>query len=102
MTFACRVKTLAEDYNVWEKYTSTRNPKDFFAFTSLTINNFSDMISFLKRRRKIEFLILFNNWIKNRNPRKLISPIPAFSTHTDIAFISPFIDWKLVLQEQEA
>jgi hypothetical protein len=99
MTFACRIQTLAEDYAVWRKYTITKNPKDFWAFTTLTQNNFNDMVSFFKRRRKIEFLILFNNWIRNKEMRRLISSIPAYSTHTDINFISPLVNWENILQE---
>jgi hypothetical protein len=100
MTFACRIQTLIEDYPVWRKYLVTKNPKDFYAFVNLTQNNFGDMISFLKRRRRKEFMLLFDNWIKGKKTRRLISPIPAFSTHTEIDFVSPFIDWKSVLQEQ--
>lgn len=97
MTFACRVKTLKEDYHIWEKYTVARNPDDYHGFMNLTKNNFSDMFSMLKRKRKQDFLILFKNWVMHKKTRRLISAIPARATHAEVAFLSPVIDWKTVL-----
>ena len=65
MTFATTVKTLEEDWDVWEKATETSHPNDFGAFIELA-----------------------------HKQRHLVSPIPAYSTHCEIAWGSPGIDWK--------
>jgi hypothetical protein len=66
MTFACKVKTLKEDIDLYIKYCSNIYPHDFELFTELT------------QDRK----------------RRLISAIPAVSTHGETEWLSPLIDWK--------
>lgn len=68
MTFATKVKTLREDKPVWDKYISGNHPYDFQAFCEL---------------------------IQNKG-RKLVTPIPAKSTHAEIASCSPLIKWENV------
>jgi hypothetical protein len=97
MTFACRVKTLQEDYTVWKKYCNiSKTPKDFHAFITLTVKGVSEMISFIPRflSRRGEIKILCKNLITRRKTRKLISVIPAYATHTDIKWTAPCIDWE--------
>lgn len=97
MTFACRVKTLQEDYPVWKKYCRIgKTPRDFFAFITLTTRSLSQAIAFLSRLKvhKRLIMILFKNVIIRRKTRKLISAMPAYATHTDIKWISPCIDWE--------
>jgi hypothetical protein len=65
MTFATRVRTIKEDYDVFNKYCPRGNPQDFPLFCELVQN-----------RRK-----------------KLISCIPAVSTHGENYYLSKFIDW---------
>jgi hemerythrin superfamily protein len=97
MTFACKVRTLNEDYKIWKKYCGiSKTPKDFLAFTTLTLNNLAEMISLFPRfkRRKGEIKILFKNFIQQRKMKRLVSVIPAYSTHTDIKCIAPCINWE--------
>ena len=63
MTFATRVKTIREDYGVFNKFCIRGDPQDFPLFCELV------------RRRK------------------LISCIPAVSTHGETEYLSKFIDW---------
>lgn len=65
MTFATRVKTIKEDYAVFNKFCVRGDPLDFPLFCEL-----------VQSRR-----------------RKLISCLPAVSTHGEIQYLSKFIDW---------
>ena len=65
MTFATRVKTIKEDYDVFNKYCLRGIPQDFPLFCEL-----------VQHRRK-----------------KLISCIPAVSTHGEKYYLAKFIDW---------
>ena len=65
MTFAVSVKTIKEDYKIIEKHCSGTHPHDF--------NMFCDLI---------------------KSNRKLVSCIPAVSTHGEIQWLSKFIDWE--------
>lgn len=73
MTFATRVDVLIEDRKLWWKYTSGSYPNDFMAFKELTKN------------------FLFK---KKNKRRKIISSLPAMSTHSEKKWLSPLIDWK--------
>ena len=65
LTFATKVKVLLEDEPIWRKHTTGTYPRDFDAFMEL----------------------------RNKG-RTLITPIPGFSTHTEVDWLSPFIDWS--------
>ena len=67
MTFASKVKTLKKDYEILKKHCNlmTGFPHDFEMFCEL-----------------------------REKGRKLITPIPACSTHCDSRYLSPFVDWK--------
>jgi hypothetical protein len=67
MTFACRVRTLREDMPIWEKWTSGTHPHDFQTFLEL--------------REKGRFVV---------------SPIPSLSTHCEIGWLAPLIDWSQI------
>ncbi len=69
MTFATRVSTLHDDRRVWKWFARGVHPRDYHAFRYLT------------RRR-----------LSGRR-RRLISPIPAYSTHAELAWLAPLIDW---------
>ncbi|MDR2490733.1 MAG: hypothetical protein LBD20_04955 [Spirochaetaceae bacterium] len=101
MTFACTVKTLQEDYHVWRKFCRHKTPRDFHAFVTITQNNFFDTIYFFLRGRKgiREFIILLKNILTFKHTKKLISSIPAYSTHIENAFLSPLIDWEKTLRD---
>ena len=94
MTFDCRVKTLQEDFSVWEKYMHGRIPDDFHGFMQLTQNKLSDAILFLRQKRRKEFLLIFKNWLLHRPVRKLISAVPAKATHAELKWLAPVVDWR--------
>lgn len=84
MTFACKVSTLVEDY------------KYFKAFTVGIIKTnipFLRRISYGKSPRDYDLFISLRNF-KNRT---LISSIPGYSTHGEVEFLSPLIDWVLYI-----
>lgn len=66
MTFATTVKIIKEDYSIFEYFCKYKIPDDFGIFCDL---------------------------YKYKN-RKLISALPAVSTHGEIEWLSPFIDWE--------
>ena len=73
MTFATTVATLRADRDIWDKRTVTRHPYDFDAFLDL-----------------------------RKKGRLLVSPIPGFSTHCELAWASPGVDWEAVAQAATA
>lgn len=70
MTFATTVRILKEDYSIYEEFCQYNIPSDFQMF--------------IKLRQK---------------GRKLISCIPAVSTHCEPEWLSPLIDWGKTLDE---
>jgi hypothetical protein len=72
MTFATRVSTLRADKRVWWWFSRGVHPWDYHAFRHLT-------------RRKLA-----------GRRRRLVSPIPGYSTHAEIAWLAPLIDWTSV------
>jgi hypothetical protein len=66
MTFATTVKTLKNDVDVYKKYCGQNIPNDFRMFVEL---------------------------IEGRK-RKLVSSIPAVSTHGETAWLAKFVDWE--------
>ena len=67
MTFACKIKTLKEHFDIYHKYCHTGYPHDFEMFIEL---------------------------YKNKNIC-LVSSIPAYSTHCETAVLAPLIDWEI-------
>lgn len=65
LTFATTTKILKEDLEVWRSHTGGVHVSDFHAFVAL---------------RDIG--------------RTLITPIPGYSTHACIGYLSPLIDWE--------
>lgn len=95
MTFACRVRTLRQDYHVWEKYTQGRIPRDFKAFFELSQNDPADAVAFLLRKGKRRYAqTILMNWISRRPMRRLISALPARATHAELAHLAPVVDWE--------
>ena len=66
MTFATKVNIIKEDFDIYTKYCSGSHPYDFEMFIELV------------EKRK----------------RKLISSVPAVSTHGETNWLSPFINWE--------
>lgn len=66
MTFATTVNIIKQDYHIFKKHCSTSHPYDFEIFCDL---------------------------YKNKG-RRLVSCIPAVSTHGEIKWLSKFIDWE--------
>jgi hypothetical protein len=96
MTFACKVQTLKTDFVIWEKNTKTNIPDDFYAFLEITQKSFSNVILFFLLRRKRIFFILFKNWIFHKKVKRLISPVPALATHTELTTLAPVINWNTI------
>lgn len=95
MTFACKVKCLREDKNIWYKYTNSKIPNDFFAFLELTQNSLLDaMVLGLREKEHKAARILFTNMITHKKMRTLISAVPASSTHAEIKYLAPVVDWS--------
>jgi glycosyltransferase involved in cell wall biosynthesis len=65
MTFATYVKTLREDYEILVKYLQQKIPEDFQLFCELLFH------------RK----------------RKLVTPLPGRSTHGQLPWICPLVEW---------
>jgi hypothetical protein len=65
MTFASTVKTIKEDYNIFQDGCCESAPSDF---------------------------VIFYNLIKSKN-KKLVSCIPSVSTHGENAWLAKFVDW---------
>jgi hypothetical protein len=64
MTFAAKVSTLKRDEAILRKWTNGTHPNDFEMFKELCING------------------------------KLVSSIPAYSTHGETQWLSPLINWE--------
>lgn len=70
MTFACKVKTLQFDYQVFEKYCQNQTiPQDYYLW----------------------------NYLTKQLGRKLATPIPGFATHGETKWLAPVINWKKYL-----
>lgn len=67
MSFASRVRTLQEDIEIWHRYLQGAHPNDFQAFLDLRDKG-----------------------------RCLLTPLPGLSTHTEVNYLSPLIDWNKV------
>jgi hypothetical protein len=81
MTFASKVSILK---------------KDKFVFKIFTIGIIKNGVWFLKKLEKRRFPAdhrIFS-FLTRFKSRVLISPVPGFSTHGEIKFLSPLIDWK--------
>ena len=65
MTFAALAKTLKKDKPVFDRWTTTHHPHDCEIFMDLAYRK-----------------------------RKLISPLPGYSTHGETEYLSPLIDWQ--------
>jgi hypothetical protein len=95
MTFSCKVKTLADDYKTWKKYTKKTTPQDFFAFCEITQKNILNMFILLFSFKK-SFFILLRNRFRGKKVKKLISALPAYATHTETLFLTPLVDWNKI------
>lgn len=71
MTFATRVNTVKNDYDIFNKNCNGDNPGDFAIFCEL---------------------------VKTKN-RKLVSCIPAVSTHGEVQWLSKFVNWDKEFNE---
>lgn len=71
MTFAAFIGTLRNDKDLFWKWTKTNHPFDFQIFMSLS-----------------------------KRGRILISPIPGYSTHGEIKYLSPLNDWRKETQKK--
>jgi hypothetical protein len=95
MTFACKVETLKDDYAVWAKNTQRKIPRDLIAFVEISQNHFPDLLWAFRKHNKI-FKVLLSNWLHRKKTKKILSPIPSLSTHTEQQFLAPLIDWTII------
>jgi hypothetical protein len=65
MTFAAKVKTLREDEEILRKFTTGTYPRDYEMFLALRDKG-----------------------------RSLVCPVNSYSTHGEVAWVAPFIDWE--------
>ncbi len=97
MTFAAQIKTLLEDRELWIRHCVGKIPADFAAFVTLTGQDDMTEARRLARIGRGDLLqIVVNNFLAERRKRLLISPIPGLSTHVEIAYLAPLIDWKKI------
>jgi hypothetical protein len=100
MTFACKVSTLQNDYQIWKKYaTGKKIPDDFHAFMEITQNSFFYLVSFFLRRRKNEFFILLTNFILHKKIKRLLSVLPSYATHGEVEWLAPVVKWNKIENE---
>ncbi len=105
MTFAAKNKTLLEDRAIWRKFSQGKIPMDFPAFILLTKQDNLEEIRYAVQKRggvgisNLMINIMLENYITERRKRLLISAIPSLSTHTEINFLAPLIDWKKLISE---
>ena len=78
-TFACKYKTLLEDLEVHQRYSSSNAIKE------------QDGFHFSKDYDKF--------WELQEKQRYLISPMPGWATHCDANHISPVINWREVIND---
>jgi len=77
-TFACKYKTLIEDFGIHQKH---------------SIDGVKEVEGFHFSKDYDKF------WELQNQQRYLISPMPGWSTHCDENHISPIINWKKVVNE---
>jgi hypothetical protein len=80
MTFAAKVHTLKTDEAIIRKWTKGIHPHDFFMFLEI---------------QDPYFMINENALFPTQaGKRRIISPIPAYSTHGDSDRLSPLVNWE--------
>jgi len=98
MTFACKVKTLREDYKVFFKYSSRKGkiPKSFYVFSELTRQRKLNPMFFFwaDGHKNLPYIVLWNFF--RRKKRVLINSIPGYASHCHEGLQSPFINWESV------
>lgn len=67
MTFATSVDIIKQDRKIWKQFTDHKHPNDFQCFLRL-----------------------------REMGRSLITPLPSFSTHCDIPWVAPLVDWEVL------
>ena len=97
MTFAAKCQTLLEDRDVWNAVFSGNVPNDFYAFVYLTVqDDLNEARRFAQTDRREAARLLVENYLSERRKRRLISPLPSLSTHTEVNFLAPLIDWSKI------
>ena len=97
MTFAAKVQTLREDRDVFIKFCQWNVPADYGIFATLTgQEDLSEAKFFARTGREGMAKVIIENFIFERKKRLLISPLPAFATHAESAYLAPLIDWSKI------
>ncbi len=96
-TYATRVKTLLEDRDLWKYFCAGKIPSAFLAFINLTLqDDLNEAKRFSEKGWENLAELVVKNYLSGRKKRLLISPIPAFATHTETNYLSPLVDWSKV------
>lgn len=93
MTFASKVKTIKEDFQILKKQPRKGIPDDFAMFLTLTKQKNLLDCALLGMEKKKAALNILRNIFSFRKKRILISSIPGFATHTEMNYLSPVIKW---------
>jgi hypothetical protein len=88
MTFASKVSTLKKDRFVFKIFTIGLVRKGIFFFKKLEARKFPADYRIFYVLTKFKF-------------RRLISPIPGFSTHGEKKFLAPLVDWNKYINPAE-
>ena len=73
MTWATRAGTIKEDYALYEKFCSDGFPRDYELF----------------------------RYLITQRHRKLISAVPAKSTHCEVSHLAPLVNWSMIATRHE-
>lgn len=96
MTIAAKVATLKEDYDIWMSQPSKGVPNDFTTFVKLTKQKDLRVFPAACRIEKGAGLAIIFNHFSRRKKRLLISAIPGMSTHAELKYLSPIVDWTSI------
>ncbi len=93
MTEAAKVETLTEDYSIWMSQPEEGVPSDFTTFVRLTKQKDLSVFRSAYLVDKAAGYSILHNILSKRKKRLLISSIPGMSTHAEVKFLSPAVDW---------
>lgn len=94
MTVAAKAHVFKADSKIWNDQPAKGIPKDFSTWMLLTKQKEIREMPFAFKNQKTAALNMLKNWFTTRKARTLICPIPARSTHADLGYESPCVDWS--------
>lgn len=98
MTFATKVIVMREDFWIFKNLSLKKGPKDFLIFPIISNRTpvYQFHSSFFKKVMTLitHYILVMLRLILFNKTRVIISCIPGYSTHSEIEYLSPFIDWE--------